>query len=230
MAVAISTIENRVLTRLEESLTAPKFWSVQDEVRVAIVEAANEAALITGEPQFFDSANFSITANTTIFSMPPLAIGLLRMEDPTKTVKKATVHELDSMAAGWQAEAAGTALKNWFPFGLSRFGVYPQLTSAVNVKLSYVKLPVSLPASTNRPYLGTETVNFQEEFIDALARYASSVLRLKEGGKEFMQAIQDYEYFLEKMVEFSRFGLRKGSLRFSRPAGVPSSLTPVQVK
>ncbi len=219
----IADLENAVLQRLEEDTASPKFWSVQDEIRPFLVEAMSEIALITGEPEIRRSALFTLTTNTRIFPVPTEFIALLRMEGP-KFIEKVSLWELDQMVPDWEGEANADQPKAWFPIGLTRFGLYPKLTADNQVFLTGVALPVTAA----RPYAGTEAVQFQEEFQEGFTEYAAHVARLKEGGNEFVQSIKQYDRFLSRAEELSHFAIRKGSLRFSRAAGVPAKITDVE--
>lgn len=220
-----------VLDRLEENRANPLFWNVPAEIRVFLIEAMNEAALIAGEPQIRFSKsqatqNFlSLAANQTVFDLTndvPL-FGTMRMESISQQIIKTTPWDLDRFFPGWESDT-GPIIKHWFPIGLTRFGIHPQLTSPASVIVSGIAEPVS----TARPYTGNEPVDFQEEYREAFIDYAVHVASLKEGTKEFTDSIKVYDRFLSKMEELSKFATRKGSLRFSRSMGVPATVTPVE--
>ena len=227
----ISNLEVLVLDRLEESRTNSQFWSVQNEIRVFLVEAMNEAALLTGEPEIRYSTNQGLAGGSLV--LPPglnviqlnenvPLFGMMRLES-SGTVKKTTVWDMDRMLPGWENDV-GNVPDFWFPIGLTLFGIHPQLTAPVNVIVSGVAEPVTSP----RPYTGAEPVDYQEEYRDALVDYATHISGLKEGTKEFMDSIKVYDRFISRMQELSKFATRKGSLRFSRTLGVPASTTPVE--
>lgn len=223
MPVTVASLEPQVCSRLEESYPNPVFWDLTHEIRPLIVEAMFEAALITGEPEVRLTSQTTITADSNIQTMPENAIAIIRMQGPKGMIRKTSVKDLDWIKPNWQMET-GPNIKHWFPIGLSSFGVYPKLQSEVQVVLSIVELPVV----SSRPYTGNETADFQQEYTEAFDRYAAAALRLKEGGPEFQQGLLDYEYFLAKMSELSKFGERKHALRFTRTMGHTSQVTPVE--
>ena len=114
----------------------------------------------------------------------------------------------------------------FFPFGLTQWGCYPNLTSPAQVLVSYIGFPVT----TARPYTGAEPVPFQGEYLDAFSDWASGIASFKEGDPEFQEAISRLNRFLSKMESLSEFSYRKGSLRFSRGVGVTSNIVETRVK
>lgn len=222
----IADIEARVLDRLEESRTSPQFWNLQNEVRPAIVEAMNEASLITGEPEVRSSSATTVPQSTTLQAMPAGALAIVRVEGTSSlSISKTSVWDLDHNTPGWQNDT-GDIPRMWFALGLTQWGIYPQLTADVEVVLTTVGFPVV----SARPYSGAETIPFQIEFHEALEDYASHILRFKEGGAEFQQSLAAYNRYLARMEELSSFGLRKGSLRFSLDFGVKSGVSRIEVR
>lgn len=223
MPLTIADLEAGVLDLLEESRTAPKFWTTY-ETRTAIVEAMNEATLITGEPEVRSNQPFTITANTTFQNMPDGAIALVRVEGPNNVpLFKTSVLALDRSFPGWQ-NTTDTAPGFWFPYGLTKWGVYPQATADVNCVLTYIAFPVT----TARPYTGGEAVPFQVEYEEGLREYAQHTCRFKEAGLDFQQSFPAYRKFLSSMQELTRFAIRKGALRFTLDAGTMAKITDVK--
>jgi len=231
----VSTINDLVplvLDRIEESRTNPIFWDVQKEIMVFLVEAMNEAALITGEPEIrysnslTTSSQLTLPANQTVmtFSGDVPLFGMMRLESSGQ-VKKTTVWDMDRMLPGWENDT-GDAPDFWFPIGLTMFGIHPQLVAPVTVIVSGIAEPIPIP----RPYTGVEPCDFQEEYREAFVDYAALTASLKEGTSEFQQSIRVYDRFISKMQELSKFASRKGSLRFSRTMGTPAAVTPVELR
>lgn len=213
-----------VQNRLEESTdSAGIFWDVAQEIRPAVVEAMNEATLITGEPQVRATTLFTVPASTVFapLAMPADAVALLRVEGLRKTY----VWDLDRQYPGWET-AVGDKPRFWFPFGLTMFGIYPCLTGPAQVVLNYVKIPVATPP----PYTGIEATPFQAEYIDAFADMAAHIMRFKEAGAEFDQSFAEYNRYLSKMESLSNFAYRKNSLRFTRSAGAQSAINEVRAR
>lgn len=225
----IADLEKNVQRRIEEDDTGPGiFWSVQDELRVFIVECMNEATLITGEPQIRAGAVTTIPASTsfTPIALPSDGLALLRMEGPGGLpIGKVGIQDLDRHYPGWET-ATGDEPLYWFPFGIGAYGVYPNLTAPAQVVLNYVQVPVNSP----RPYSGLEPVNFQQEYLDGFEDGASHIASIKEAGAEMAQSMQRYSKFVSKMAELSNFGYRKDSLRFGKTFGAQSSINDVRVR
>jgi hypothetical protein len=222
----IRNLEGNVASRLEETPEATVFWSNQNEIRPAIVEAMMLATLITGEPQVRGSAPYTIPASTifTPLAMPSDAIALLRVEGPNSLpIQKCWIWDLDRQMPGWDV-MTGEAPAYWVPFGLSQFGIVPCLTAPAQVILSYVQTPVLTPP----PYTGNEPIPLQAEYLDSLEDIAEVVLRYKEGLPEFNQSFTTLNRALATFEQLSRFAYRKNSLRFTRAGGASSAINDVR--
>lgn len=226
----ISDIEGSVLDGLEESRIAPKFWDLQNEIRPLIFEGLCEATLITGEPEFRYPANqpFALTVGNTLFSLPSGLLAVSRIENAATglPIRKVSVFDLDMDKKTWQNDQPAAVPTEWFPFGMKQFGIHPQVNAPLNVIISGIQFPIV----TDPPFTGNESFPFQSEFEDGIEYYAEHAARLKEGGAEWDAAMPLYESFLSLMEEFSKFGLRKGSLRFSRVLGSPAVFNDVATK
>lgn len=229
MASTISSIEIGVQNRLEELPDdVGIFWQVQPELRPLIVEAMNLATLITGEPQVYATSVTNIPASTSFapIPVPANALAITRIDGPGSLgVNKTYVQDLDRLLPGWEV-ATGSAPQYWFPFGLTQFGIYPNLTAPVQVLVSYIQIPVT----TSRPYTGAEPIPFQPEYLDGLQDWATAMARFKEGDPEFSEAMPVLNRFMSKMEELSNFAYRKGSLRFTRSIGVTANIVETTVK
>lgn len=229
MAV-ISDIEGAIQDRLEEPRGAGIFWDLQNELRPLIAEGLCEATLITGLPQFRYAANnpFQLTPGSTTFNLPSGNLAILRVENANTglPIRKVSVFDLDMDNKTWENDAAVAAPTEWFPFGLGKFGIHPQVNVNFNVILSTIQFPIV----SDPPYTGNEPFPFQTEFEDAIIHYTEHAARLKEGGIEFEASMPAYEAFLAAMEELSKFAVRKGSLRFSRVHGAPVVVTDVEKK
>lgn len=219
----LATLAQAVFNRIEES-NPPVFWDLQGEIYPFLIEAMNEATMITGEPQMRQGNPFTLTANTTIFQIPSTMVALLRIQAPN-WVEKTSLWDLDRITPGWESDV-GDTIDSWFPIGMTQFGIHPQLTQDTQVFLTGVRIPITSP----QPYTGAEVIPFQLEYTDDFEDYAAHICGLKEGGEEFKQSSKLYDRFLAGMVEMSNFAYRKGSLRFTRGVGAPAAVTPVEKK
>jgi len=220
-----------VLTRLEEpDPVNPVFWSLQNEVYPAIVEAMNEAALITGYVQTINNL-ITLPINANYVAMPKGWVSILTIRGP-QAVRKTEIWALDKLIPGWEGQggtAAATSVNQitkWFPAGLTSYGIFPMLSVPQQVTITALAYPVTVA----RPYTGNEGVNFDVEFLDGLESYAASVLRYKEAGLEMETASQEYQQFLTTMQALSAYMDRHDTLIFSRSVGAPVRVNPSEVR
>jgi hypothetical protein len=139
MPITLDQLAVEVLNRLEETYP-PVFWNLQGEVYPALIYAANEAALITGEPEVVQTTPFVLAPDTTVFSLPTTAIALLRLQAP-QWIAKTSLWDMDRMMPGWESDV-GAVPDYWFPVGMNQFAIHPQLLQPVNGFISYVGMPV----------------------------------------------------------------------------------------
>ena len=226
----LSDIENRVQDRLEEPHGAGIFWSLQYEIRPLLVEAMSMAALITGEPEIRQTQATQLAANTTVFSAPANSVAILKIESANGTpVKKETLWSLSQMNPNWESET-GPLIKYWFPLGLTQFAIYPKLTGPINVVITYVGLPIATPAASPIAFTGQESIPFQVEYLEGFEEYAASMCRLKEATQEFFDGLKQFDRFLSRTWELSKFATRKSSLRFTKVKGVDAQITEITMK
>lgn len=211
----ISDLGLQVQDRLEETRGTPGiFWNLQSELYPLIVEAMCAATLMSGEPQARATSPYTLTPESNLQPMPTGAVAILRVEGPG-TVKKTTVYDLDRLTPGWEG-VSGDQVEYWFPVGLTQFGIYPQVTTAQQVVLSYIAQPVIMASG----YDGTQVIPFQNEYTFGLVEHAAAMARLKEGGQEFMGGLQELDRAIDKLLALGRYGYRRGAIKFTRAMGV----------
>jgi hypothetical protein len=213
----LSTLAPWIQDRLEEPRGAGIFWSTQYELYPFLADSMFEAMLATGEPQVRISTPYTLTPGSTLFPMPANALAILRIDGPGM-IDKRSWWELDMMQPGWRNVAPAASILNWFPFGLTRFGIYPQVAADQEIFITVVSIPIQV----GRPYTGSEPVDFQEEYFEGLVDSAAHLARYKEGGQELLGSLDQLDRALSKYEELSKFGLRKGQLRFTRTVGAPA--------
>lgn len=223
--VTISDLNDDVLGRIEES-NPPVFWDLSGEVYVQMVNAMFEAALVTGVVQAnavsvtlpVGETYFSLQNNTAI-GIPSGVVAVSRIRAPYQ-IRKTSLKALDDYDPAWQQYAASTQILSWFPLGTSHFGIVPQLSVETQVTMDFILSPVN----ESRPYTGTETIPFQDEFVDLVSQYAAALLRLKEGGAEAEESDVVFQAFLSRMKKLSIFQGRVDDLTYSSAFGAGGNL------
>ena len=222
MSTTLSTIEPRVLQRLEE--VSATWWSTQDELYPFLVEAEWETALITGYPEVAQNVTIALTQNQTVQTAPSAAIALISLRDANgNPLYKTTPWDLDRMYPGWEAAAAVAAPTYWFPIGLTRFGIYPKVSGGYTVSAAYIANPVT----TARPYTGAEVIPYLVEYQEGLVEYAAHTARMKAATVEYVNSFPAYNRFLSVAAQLSKYATRIGNLRFSFSKGAAAAPSPV---
>jgi hypothetical protein len=228
-----------ILGRLEENTQTgfPVFWSQTYEILPALVDAMFEAALVTGTVQAHD-IQVTLAAGTTYFDLqnntaigvPAGVIAALRLKAPY-AIRKTTLQALDATVPGWQSEAPldpsnrGSNIKAWFPLGVSKFGIYPQLAADSFVTMDFIVAPTTAV----RPYTTAIGVPYQEEFTSAFPEYAAVVCRSKELGAEAEEAESIMNDYMQQMKDLSLFQGRLDSLALTKAYGAKMQVNDRQV-
>lgn len=226
--MVLSDLLPDVLGRIEEALppSGPIFWNLQGEVYPQMVYGAFESALITGTVQL-SNVVVNLAKNTTYFNLqdgsivPKGILAPLRMRAGYQ-IRKATLAGLDSMFPKWQQATPSPQIIAWFPLGVSKFGIYPQLNADAQVTMDFIQSPVN----EYRPYTGAETIPLQVEFASLLAKYGAAMLRSKEGGAEAEEAETVFSSYLEETKELSLFQSRIDSLVYTTAYGGREQVNP----
>jgi hypothetical protein len=232
--VQLGGIAEMTQDRIEESRGAHptyQFWQYTRELLPIITETLDIGTAISGEPEIL-VGSLPLAANSYVQTLPGQLVAILSVAVPnTATVRKTTLWDLDRFQWGWEQTAAQTSFTAvnglgpyWFPLGLNQFGIFPMVSSPVLATITGIAIPVPFAP----PYDGTETIPFQQEYADGFADAAACIARLKEAGPDFLESLASFDAFIEKMVQLSRFGWRKGAIRFSRALGVQGRITDVK--
>lgn len=221
MGTTLSQLATDVANRLNDPGNV--FYSTQ-EIYWALAEGMCEASIITGEP-VVTQQGVSLTAGQTVQAVPS---GMMAVQSVVGTGSTAVLGvamgDLDAQNPAWENDQ-GDSVANWIPLGIGKFGVYPKLTAPQTVTVVGLAYPVSDMAALT----GAEQSPFETGYDDMLVSYASSILRLKQGGNEFSASTVEYQRFLDQCGLLSRWAIRTGSLRFASGLGFGLGTTSKEV-
>lgn len=186
-----STVVDTVLTRLSEDPDDPRYWS-REEILDLVWEGLLETTLISGHLQ--TSVNLTLTGNSV--QAAPAHVAILHMRIVNNSMQKYSVDDLDSAKPNWDGDPQTTNPTIWAPIGVTKVLTHPRTTATSKVAVCTVlQLPATLAES--------DTIPLEDEYVEALANYAFSVARLKEGSGEFRDSMVDYDRFLERVGQLT---------------------------
>ena len=193
-----------VLDMLEESRTAPIFWT-RTELLTYLNDGMAEFNLMTGK--FQSERVYSLTSNT--FQLVPSGIvAVLHISRNNVLIRKETLESLDRDRPTWMRYSTVSGqIEKWGPVGINIFFVYPRpAVSGTSVTLVTLDIP---------PAIGENTViPLDEEYVESLTDYVFHVARFKEGGAEFRQSMSAYESFRERGSSLTRRKIAEQSTLF----------------
>lgn len=173
---------NRVLDRLDESETSPRFWS-RSELLQHVNDGILELTLMTGR---LNSDRTYAMIGSKIQAVPAGAIALIHVSYAGAAIEKSSIENFDRLNIQWDNQSG--ILKKWAPCGLDKWFCDRQPTAAENVTLTTLDEPATLAEG--------DVIDLDPEYVEALEYYAFHMARFKESGAEFQQAMTAYDDFL----------------------------------
>jgi hypothetical protein len=179
-----AVVIDRVLEKLNEVPSAPRYWS-REEIRQLIWEGLVELNLLSGYLQ--DTLSLTLARHPVQPTLPHIAV--LHVRSGYRALLKYSIDELDASHPNWESEKLPRTPARWAPLGLAYLVTHKRTTTASQtVTVDVLRLPV-------KP-LEADVIPLDDEYVVAIAEYAASVARLKEGGAEQEAGVQMYQQFL----------------------------------
>lgn len=219
----IATLASNVQYRLEEP-SSGLWWSLGLEVNSAVAEAMNDLMMLVGRPTQEVNVAFTLQPNTCFQAMPTGLFALTNIYGPDE-LRRVTLSDMDSAQASWtsdwQQDVAQVAVR-WFPIGFNMFGVHPAPIEPQNVTITGIQYPLTAAW----PYTGSETVPFEETYLQALEEYAAGYCRMKELGGEMQLGVGLYQEYLKVAQRMTMIQGLRDSLISTIGAGVAGRINP----
>jgi hypothetical protein len=195
--VTVAQIETRIYARLDDDGT----YYTPAEVRRKINEAQRFFVLLTLCLE--KTVTLALDANTAFYHLLqesgfedflcPLRIKVVG----ASRLIKSRISDLDALDQDWQA-TAGTP-DRYCQLGLDLVGLNRQPASTgTSLSITYAYAPAVLTASGSTPAIPAE---YHPDLID----YAIHALRVKEGGKDFLDSLVLLGRFLENAAKLNEF-------------------------
>ena len=149
------------------------FW-----VSAELVDAINEALAVWQAYTGQWTLKFELSATTDKeVNVPKQIISLQSVKYAGAELVLTSLYDLDFGAPGWGSTAAGTP-SEWYPLGISKFGVHPTPAAVGQV--------FTLVGVTEAPMLKNDGdfIDIGDEELTILLDYARHVLAFKEGPGE----------------------------------------------
>jgi hypothetical protein len=195
-ALTLADLKRRLCERLDEIPGSPVFYTAA-EMRAALNKAQNLWALLTlciERTASFTlapaSAFHSITDSFADYQVP------LRVTLNGLRLLPATLQQLDGLSENWFT-TPGTPVR-YFAKGFDQLAVYPQPTSLAQISITYAAQPTLMVNDTDEPEI-------EALYHDALLDFAVYILRAKEGGAEFQNALMYLDRFLTEAARRSEY-------------------------
>lgn len=175
-------IIDRVLERVDESTSDPRFWS-RAELLQHVNDGFLELTIMCG--QLTSNRTYAMVG-AKVQAVPSGAIAIMHLAYSSQVIEKSSVELFDRNNANWDNQSG--VLTKWAPCGLDRWFCDRQPTTAQSVVLTTLDRPATLAEGT--------TIDLDPEYVEGLEYYAFHMARFKESGAEFDQAMTAYDDFL----------------------------------
>ena len=209
-------IQNRILTALNDSTTAPVFWSttqIQNVIQDGMEVLAEEAAAIkrTAFVTCKDGTQYYSTRGTAQDMLIPYRLWVPTL---SRRLRATTVDQLDAYHETW--ETVQNDPEFWFPMGWDWFGVWPHpATGGLLLHVDYLAWPRALLDDSDGP-------EFPESDHDALVLYGVYDGLLKRW--DVPQATVLFSLFMEKFGKaVAKSGMRTLQARTWQAEKAPGS-------
>jgi hypothetical protein len=226
----VNNLVPQVQSRLEE-MSGPvgdgELWSIQFELRTAIIEAMSDMMLLIGRPTQEVTQQFSLVPNTCFQTLPTGVFLLTDIYGLGGDIREVSLHDMDYIQSSWTSSWSNDTSPNgplrWFPLGFNMFGVHPAASIPVTVTLTGIQYATT----DSYPYPGTEPLIFHDELEAALEQYATFYCKLKETGPEVQTGMQLYKEYLAAAKRNTEIEDRRDPVIFSPNFGGGSGLDPL---
>lgn len=148
-----SEIRTRILTALNDSTTAPQFWSASqinqliDEAGEILAEEAGairRSAIVSLQPGF----QYYYTGAIAQDMMTPYRLWLTSLN---RRLVAISMSELDHTNLRW-SDVSSTYPEYWFPVSWNLFGIYPKMASGSEaMRVDYLAWPRALMDDSDEP-------------------------------------------------------------------------------
>jgi hypothetical protein len=195
-ALTLADLKRRLCERLDEVPNSPVFY-IAAEMRAALNKAQNLWALLTLSIE--RTASFSLAPASAFHSIRDTLADYqvpLRVTLNGLRLLPATLQQLDGLSESWFS-SPGTPTR-YFAKGFEQLAVYPQPASPVQISITYAAQPALMVNDTDEPEI-------EALYHDALLDFAVYLLRAKEGGAEFQNALMYLDRFLTEAARRSQY-------------------------
>lgn len=223
MPVTTTTLDQlatNVLQRLQDDDGV--FWLRDNECVPSVAEAVNDLLLLVGRPTLVYNQIVTLAANSCWQTMPD---GLLAITDVRADSKiwKTSLWQMDYLMASWGPDWTSDRAdvpQRWGPVGLGLWFVHPAPTTAIQVSVAGVAMPVQ----SAWPFDAATQSCFGVEFDVALEMYGAAYCRLKELGTDSQEANVLRQQYLKLAQAMTRIQDRRDPVLFSQTLGVPTAI------
>lgn len=226
----VNDLVSQVQSRLEEAAGPSgdgEVWSIQFEIRTAIIEAMSDLMLLIGRPTQEIIQQFTLVPNTCFQTLPTSVFLLTNVYGVGGELRCVSLHDMDyvqsSWSSTWSNDTSPTGPVRWFPIGFNLFGISPACTVPTTVTITGIRYITT----DSYPYSGNETLVFHDELEAALEEYAAHYCRIKEQSAEFQQSLTLYRNYLATAKRNSIIEDRRDPVIFSPSFGGGSGLDPL---
>jgi hypothetical protein len=183
--------------RVSERLDDDGTYYTADEVLAALNAGLRFVALQTLCIE--RTANFTLSGATcwhTILDQLSDSIKIFRVRKASARIYPTTFHEQDCYSPAWEATAG--AVEKYLTIGCNLIAFTPQPASGDTVQITYAACPVALVADSDTPEI-------PEEYHQELINFATFYLRLKEGGQELANELDNFQSVLDACLKLATY-------------------------
>ena len=193
-----SALKSRVLQKLNESVSAPQFWSI-DNIGSFLNEGYEDLILTTKILE--SSATLSTVADTFIYSLADNCLEIIRMyyETTDRIIRPMSWEQLQAIDRWW-VDTANTYPRYHIPLSSQNVFLYPNVSDSESSCITYWFKAIAQEMSADEDVPDT-----RDTFHDALVDFATFMALLRERTKSSgKKALKFYAAYQEKKASLSQ--------------------------
>lgn len=192
------TLKQRVLKRLNESVSSPQFWSV-DAIGSFLNEGYEDLILVTKILE--SSATLSTVADTFVYTLADNCLEIIRMyyETTDKIIRPMSWEQLQAKDRWW-IDTANDYPRYYIPLSTQNIFFYPNVSTSEASCITYWFKSIAQEMSAEGDLPDT-----RDTFHDALVDFATFMALLRKRTKSSIQkALKFYAAYQEKKASLAQ--------------------------
>jgi hypothetical protein len=193
------------------------------------MEAQSDLLLLVGRPTQVVNVPFALTPSTPWQVVPKGIFAITDIQGFSSPLYKVNLYDLDYLQTSWGSDwtqDVDDACYRWAPVGMNLFVIHPAVSQPQTVNIT----AIAYPTTDVWPYTGAETVQFEDNFFEAIEMYAAHYATIKETGGEFQNGLKLLDQYMQIAKRMSSIQDLRDPLIFTSGYGSSQRVSPTTMR